>query len=94
LLLGFKLWGLIIGVIILDLGTQSGQVSNQARIYALNGEARNRINTVFMVSYFIGGSLGSFLGAYAWDHFGWNGVCAVGLIFMMVAMMAHFIKRK
>lgn len=89
LLLGFNLWGLIIGVIILDLGTQSGQVSNQARIYALNGEARNRINTVFMVSYFIGGALGSFLGAYAWEHFGWNGVCAVGLSFIMVAMIAN-----
>jgi predicted MFS family arabinose efflux permease len=94
LLLGFKLLGLIIGVIALDLGTQSGQVSNQTRIYALNGEARNRINTVFMVSYFIGGSLGSFLSAYSWEHFEWSGVCSVGFAFMAVAMTAHFIKKK
>jgi predicted MFS family arabinose efflux permease len=93
LFLGFKIWGLIIGVIALDLGTQSGQVSNQTRIYALNGEARNRINTVFMVSYFIGGSLGSFLSAYSWEHFGWSGVCTVGFAFVAVAMVVHFIKR-
>jgi predicted MFS family arabinose efflux permease len=89
--LGFKLWGLIIGVIALDLGTQSGQISNQTRIYALNGEARNRINTVFMVSYFIGGSLGSLLGAYGFANFGWTGVCVVGFIFQFAAIIVHFV---
>lgn len=92
--LGFKIWGLVIGVILLDLGTQSGLVSNQARTQALSAEKRNRINTIFMVSYFIGGSLGSVLGAYSWAHFGWNGVCAVGLIFQAVAITAHLIRRK
>lgn len=52
-ILGFKLWGLIIGVILLDLGVQSCQISNQARVHALNDEARNRLNTVYMVSYFL-----------------------------------------
>ena len=78
----------------LDLGTQSGQVSNQARIFALNGEARNRINTVFMVSYFIGGSLGSFLGTFFFEHFGWSGVCTTGFIFIFIALLVHFIRRK
>lgn len=87
--LGFKIWGLIIGVILLDLGTQSGLVSNQSRTQALNAEKRNRINTIFMVSYFLGGSLGSILGAYSWAHFGWSGVCIVGLIFQLIAIIAH-----
>lgn len=94
LLLGFKLWGLIIGVILLDLGTQAGQVSNQARIFALNPEARNRINTVFMVSYFIGGSTGSIVGAYSWSHFGWIGVCVTGILFDTIALISHFGLRK
>lgn len=87
--LGFKIWGLVIGVILLDLGTQSGLVSNQSRTQALNAEKRNRINTIFMVSYFLGGSLGSILGAYSWAHYGWNGVCIVGLTFQMIAIIAH-----
>ena len=49
--------GLIIGVILLDLGAQSTLVSNQARIYSLLPEARSRLNTVYMVSYFAGGAL-------------------------------------
>lgn len=91
--LGFKIWGLIIGVIFLDLGTQSGLVSNQSRTQALNAEKRNRINTIFMVSYFLGGSVGSILGAYSWAHYGWTGVCITGLIFQLIAIIAH-VKRR
>jgi predicted MFS family arabinose efflux permease len=35
-LIGQMLWGLIIGVILLDLGTQGTHISNQTRIYSLN----------------------------------------------------------
>jgi predicted MFS family arabinose efflux permease len=82
---GFKLWGLITGVILLDLGVQSCQISNQARIHALGDEGRNRINTIYMVSYFIGGALGSFLGSYGYARFNWYGVCSVGLLTQLVA---------
>lgn len=92
-LFGMQLWGLIIGVILLDIGTQSGQISNQTRIYALNGEARNRINTVFMVSYFLGGSTGSVLGTYSFAHYGWVGVCTLGMFFILTALAIQFSKR-
>lgn len=92
--LGFKLWGLIIGVILLDLGTQSGQVSNQTRIFALNSEANNRFNTIFMFSYFLGGSMGSVIGTYSWSHFGWSGVCAAGLMFEIITAIIYLRGRK
>lgn len=83
---GRTLWGLILGVIFLDLGVQAGHVANQTRIYSLIPEARSRLNTVYMVTYFLGGSLGSALGAYGWSHWGWNGVCAAGAIQLVVAL--------
>lgn len=86
---GFKLWGLIIGVILLDLGVQSCQISNQARVHALSEESRNRINTIYMVSYFLGGSLGSFLSSYNYAHFGWTGVCILGLLTQLTAAAIH-----
>lgn len=86
--LGFKLWGLIIGVVFLDLGVQSCQISNQARVHSLNDEARNRLNTVYMVSYFSGGALGSYLGSYSYAHFGWYGVCSLGLLTQLIAFIA------
>jgi len=89
LVYGFKLWGLIVGVILLDLGVQSCQISNQARVHALNDGARNRINTVYMVSYFIGGALGSYLGSYSYAHFEWYGVCTLGLLTQLIAVVVH-----
>lgn len=90
---GFKLWGLIIGVILLDLGVQSCQISNQARVHALKEEARNRINTVYMVSYFVGGALGSFFGSVSYAHFGWYGVCVLGMLTQLIAVYVHKISK-
>ena len=59
--------GLIAGVVLLDVGVQSGHVANQTRIYALDANARSRLNTVYMFCYFSGGSLGSWLGAICWN---------------------------
>lgn len=83
---GRTIWGLIAGVILLDLGVQAGHVANQTRIYALVPEARSRLNTVYMVTYFLGGALGSALGAYGWSRWGWNGVCAAGAMQLLVAL--------
>lgn len=84
-LFGYRLWGLVLGVLLLDLGVQGGHVANQTRIYALVPEARSRLNTVYMVSYFLGGSLGSALGAYGWQRAGWLGVCLAGGVQLSVA---------
>ncbi|MBP2032754.1 putative MFS family arabinose efflux permease [Clostridium algifaecis] len=91
LVFGYHIWGLMLGAIILDLGNQCGQVSNQARVQLLKDETRSRNNTVFMFSYFVGGAVGSFFGTLCWQNFGWYGVCGVGLIFQSLAIIAHFL---
>jgi predicted MFS family arabinose efflux permease len=88
-LFGHILWGLIIGVILLDLGTQGTHISNQTRIFSLSDEGRSRLNTVYMVSYFVGGSLGSLLGAYAWSIAHWTGVCTVGTLLLVIALAIY-----
>ena len=60
---GYELWGLILGVILLDAGVQAAQVANQTRVLRLRPDARNRVNTVYMICYFSGGSVGSLIGA-------------------------------
>ncbi len=93
-LFGHQLWGLIVGVILLDLGAQSILVSNQARIYSLLPGSQSRLNTVYMVSYFAGGALGSMLGAYSWSCLQWKGVCLVGLSMLVVAFISFFREHK
>jgi predicted MFS family arabinose efflux permease len=57
----YSIIGLIIGVIIMDMGVQATHISNQAIIFSLDPAARNRINTVYMVTYFVGGATGTYL---------------------------------
>lgn len=83
--------GLIIGIILIDLGLQTIHVSNQTRIYALLPEARNRLNTVFMAFSFLGTAVGSAFGLYLWKYFGWDGV-SFGAIFLGLIALGIYIK--
>jgi len=86
---GGWLIGLIIGVVAMDMGVQLSHVSNQTRIYAIDPQARSRLNMVYMVCYFIGGAIGSYLGAVAWRWFGWWGVCAFAAMTQGLALTAQ-----
>ncbi|MBR8832686.1 MAG: MFS transporter [Stigonema ocellatum SAG 48.90 = DSM 106950] len=87
---GSQLVGLIVGVILLDLGVQTTMVSNQAIIYSLPSEFHSRLNAVYITFYFMGGALGSFLGAYGWSHWQWHGVCGMALMMLGVGFTTFF----
>jgi len=89
-----SLVGLVIGVILLDMGVQGTHISNQTTVLALHPEARNRINTVYMVSYFMGGSLGTYLASHLWEQYQWAGVCTIGFALSIAALIAHLACRK
>jgi predicted MFS family arabinose efflux permease len=91
---GHSIIGLIIGVIVLDMGVQATHISNQSIIYALHPEARNRINTIYMVAYFIGGGMGTWLASQAWGYYKWTGVCWVGISLSVIATIVHLVNQK
>ncbi len=88
---GQTYWGLVIGIILLDLGLQASHIMNQTDFFAIDSKATNRLNTVYMVSYFIGGSLGTLVASWAWQYGQWTGVCAVGFGFNAMALLAHLL---
>ncbi|WP_345988471.1 MFS transporter [Chryseobacterium sp. Chry.R1] len=88
---GYTYWGLIVGVILVDLGVQSSHIMNQTSYFLIRTNAVNRLNTVYMVCYFIGGSLGTWLASVAWHYAQWEGVCFVGASFGLLALIAHLI---
>lgn len=90
-ILGYQMWGLIFGIILLSVGVQTAQISNQAIINTLNAALRSRNNGVYMAFYFIGGAIGSFLGSYFWGLSGWTGVCILGITFQIIAAVTHFL---
>ena len=81
--------GLIVGVLLMDLGVQSIQVAEQSLVMSLVPAARSRVNTLYMVGRFMGGAGGSALGAFAWSRFGWPGVCGASIGFLAIATAIH-----
>ncbi len=88
---GWSLALLAVGVVLMDLGAQACHISNQARIFGVRPEARNRMNTGYMVASFVGGAAGSGLGAYAWDRWGWGGVCGTALGMLGIGLAAFLV---
>lgn len=74
--------GLIAGVVLIDIGMQCIQLSNQSATMRLCPEATSRMNTIFMVTYFIGGSLGTFLAGSLWSLWAWQGTVTAGVLML------------
>lgn len=90
----FGIWGttyaaLIIGIFVLDVGLQSIHITNQSIIFARDTDAVNRLNTVYMTCYFIGGSIGAYIGGWAWSSFGWEGVFVFGGTLIVLLLASH-----
>lgn len=70
---------LVIALLVFDFGVQGVQLANQTGVYSLDGEARSRLTTAYMVSYFAGGVIGSSIGGWAYQSGGWTLVCEIGI---------------
>lgn len=75
---GSSIWWFMLGLLVVDGALQALHISNQNVVYALAPEARSRINAVYMTTYFLGASLGSALGSWAWLAHGWTGTSLMG----------------
>ena len=94
LLFGDTYAGLIAAIILVDIGLQCQQLSNQSGCLQEIPQASNRANTIFMTTYFIGGSLGTFCAGYVWTQADWLGVCIVGISFAFISLMISLSHKK
>ncbi|MFC5183503.1 MFS transporter [Actinomadura harenae] len=90
---GHSLFWLLTGVVVLDLAHQAVLNSTQNVLYGLRPEARNRINSAFTTSLFLGGAAGSALTSFAWAHGGWNAVSALGAVLSAGTVLLWILER-
>lgn len=86
---GESVIGIIIGIVLMDIGIQGVHISNQTRVYSLSAEARNRLNTVFMSFSFFGTAAGSAYGLLLWKIGGWHAV-SVGCALLALLALAVY----
>lgn len=85
--------GLIAAIILADIGAQCLQIANQSGSLQQLPQATNRVNTIFMTTFFIGGSLGTFCSGLGWSMAGWTGVCIVGGCFASATLLLSAYER-
>ncbi len=72
------LWALILGILVADAGLQAVHIQNQQLIFAIDPAARSRLNTAYIVIYFVGGAVGSATTGAAFASGGWAAVVFLG----------------
>jgi len=88
---GSSIVAITVGIVLLDVAVQGLQITNQAIIYALAPDARSRINSAYMVCYFLGGAAGSLLAGLAYSSGGWGASCLLGAGFGIAALVPSLI---
>lgn len=87
--------GIIIGILLLDIGTQGTHLANQSSVVALEPAAINRLNTIYMTIFFIIAPFGTFLAGWGWSNYGWAGVVVTGVGFGVASLLMNpFDRRK
>jgi len=84
---------LLVGIVLLDAGVQGTHITNQSEIYKVRPDARSRITTAYMTTYFIGGAIGSATSAATYDVYGWIGVSWLGTGFALLAIFFWFFEQ-
>lgn len=82
---------LVAGSLLLDVAMQAGMAANQVRNYRLRPQARSRLNTAYMTCAYVGGAVGSWLGAQTYGRFGWIGACVLAALLAGAALIRHLL---
>lgn len=91
-LAGDSLMGLIVGIVLLDLGVFGAQIPNQVRVFSIDPAAQSRMNAVYMLGYYSAAAMGSALGVKIMSLAGWHGVAGLGLVLASLALIHHWLR--
>ncbi|ERK31885.1 MFS transporter [Clostridium intestinale] len=94
MLLGIGWSKLIIIVLVtftLDVGSRMNMSLNQGRIYKLNPQNHSRLNSLYMVGYYLGGSLGSWISTYVYHSYNVLGITIASCSVLLLAYIYYLV---
>eukprot|EP00906_Rhabdomonas_costata_P011649 RCo016598 len=80
---------LVLTTILFDLGVQATFVAHQSIIYKVDPSALSRLNSILVVSVFIGMSLGGFLASHGYALYGWPAVTVLATVAGVFALIVR-----
>ena len=84
----------LLALALFDTGLFSAQVANQRRVLDMDPQQPARFNSVYMVVYFIGGSLGTAVGGPLVSLFGWTVAALVAAAAVATAAALYLGQRR
>ncbi|KAK3311800.1 major facilitator superfamily transporter [Apodospora peruviana] len=88
----FNVAGPVIQAITIDVGSQFTQIGNRAAIYGIQPDARNRVNTAYMVAAFSGQLTGTAVGNRLYAQGGWVYSGSMGIAFIGFALIVCIVR--
>jgi predicted MFS family arabinose efflux permease len=85
---------ILIAISLLSVGAQSVLVLLQTMMVSIDPAARSRLNTVHIVSNFIGGALGSTLAAALWQVGQWTAIMSCAALVLAFALTLWLFQRR
>ncbi len=82
-----SLLSLTAAAIVLDFAVSTNLVIGQRAIFALSDAHRSRLNGLYMAIFFVGGALGSSVGAWAYARDGWPLASWIGFALPAIALL-------
>jgi MFS family permease len=90
----YSLAWLVVAAIVLDFGVSAYLALGQRAIFLLPAEYRSRLNGVFMATFFVGGALGSGVGAWGFAQGGWALSAWIGFCLPIAALLYSATERR
>jgi predicted MFS family arabinose efflux permease len=81
-----------VGVLLIDIAGGLSHAGNQSSAFRLDPRARGRVNSIYMVAYFLGGSVSVSIGTLAYLIGGWSAICALGIILALGLLTMEWLK--
>ncbi len=85
---------LVFAAVILDAAVIANLVLGQRTLFSMQPEYRNRFNGLYVATIFVGGALGSGLGAWSFSHGGWGMTATVGFALPFCALLYFLTEKK
>ncbi len=83
--------GVIVGMIVLDMGATAADISNRTVIFSLQADIRTRLATIYMVGKFGGAGVMAWLAGLVWSVGDWPAICALGATSAALAVIAAWV---
>jgi predicted MFS family arabinose efflux permease len=85
---------LTFAAILLDFGVAANLTLGQRALFQLSSEFRSRLNGMYMSTFFVGGALGSGVGAWSFSHGGWSLTAWIGFSLPAAAFLYFMTEKK